>query len=228
MEYLKKKVEIIISSDGSHTLFLPEMDETYHSTHGAIQEAQHVFIKHGVEHYIKENPTITEVNILEIGMGTGLNVFLTLLFAIQYPDISFHIHTIEAYPLEWELVSQLNYCDELEVSNDLFQEIHKQEWGVRSQILPNVQLIKEQVLLEVFDTNTAVDIVFFDAFAPSRQAEMWTVEQLSKAITPIKAKGELITYCANGQFKRNLKSLNLEVVGLPGPPGKREITRGVK
>ncbi len=228
MKYLDKKVELITSSDGSHTLFLPDMDETYHSTHGAIQEAQHVFIKYGIEHLLQNDLSFKKISILEVGMGTGLNVYLTLLFASEYPEISFNIHTIEAYPLEWELVSQLNYCDQLETSKELFESIHKQEWGVSVQLLSNVELTKEVVLLEDFQSDKEFDIVFFDAFAPSRQAEMWTVVQLSKAIQPIKVGGELITYCANGQFKRNLKALELEVVPLPGPPGKREITRGIK
>jgi len=228
MEYLKKKVELIISSDGSHTLFLPDIDETYHSTHGAIQEAQHVFIRNGIQHYIDQNPTSKVINLLEVGMGTGLNIFLTLLLASDHPNILFNIHTIEAFPLEWDLVSQLNYCNELQVSTELFEKIHNQEWGSEIKILPNVNLTKEHVLLSQFSPTNLFGIVFFDAFAPNRQPDMWTIHQLEKVVKLLEKEGELITYCANGQFKRNLKTLKMEVVSLQGPPGKREITRGIK
>lgn len=224
---MKRKIEIIASDDGSSTIFLPEMNETYHSTHGALQESQHVFIKKGLSYLADKQDNIT---ILEIGFGTGLNALLTYLFATQRTN-KLSYHTLEPFPLEADIVAQLNYpqCITKKGVDKLFQELHVSDWNVQNTLHPNFTFYKyEQKLEEFTQLSKSVDLMYFDAFAPSRQADMWTLEQIERVANVMKPGGILVTYCANGQFKRNLKALDFELEMLDGPPGKREMTRAVK
>lgn len=225
----KREVQIIETEDGSHSLYVPSLNETYHSFHGAIRESQHVFIQKGLDHWLVENDG-RNVRILEIGFGTGLNALLSIDYALTN-SVNIFYHTLEPFPLEEHIVKQLNYPAFL-AGNSLehyFKQIHAASWNIPVQIEPVFTIQKELTKLENFDAaKESFDLVFFDAFAPNKQAELWTVEMLEKVYQHLGYGGVLVTYCAKGQLKRDLKSLGFEVETLPGPPGKKEMVRGVK
>lgn len=214
-----------LTADGSHTLYVEGLDETYHSKHGAIQEAEHVFISAGLDYFTELN-----LNVLEVGFGTGLNTFLTLLSA-QKKNIKVNYTGIEAYPLSDEIIQQLNYTDELNSTKEeqeLFQKLHEVEWESVQKITPYFNLIKWEVDLTEFKAEQQFDLIYFDAFGPRVQPEMWTKEIFEKMYTALNPNGILVTYCAKGSVKRTLKEVGFEIEALPGPPGKREMTRAVK
>ena len=217
------KREIIVTNDGSNSLYIPEMDETYHSVHGAIQEARHVFIENGLKLVDK-----SEINVFEVGFGTGLNAFLSAQFSSDSNcDISYH--TIEAFPVEVELVNSLNYKDLISEDSSLFNRIHSVDWEIESAITETFKLIKIEAKMESFQPKMAFyHIVFFDAFGPRVQSEMWSILILQKMYDCLMPKGKLVTYCAQGQFKRDLKAIGFEVKTVSGPPGKREMTIAIK
>ena len=221
---MKYSHEIIKSEDGSNTLFVPELNETYHSTHGAVQEARHVFFKMGLDFLLDKG--YKSVSVFEIGFGTGLNAILAYEYALEN-NIEISYTTIEAFPVNVELADKLNYFEFIDIKyQPIFYEMHSCEWELEHQLNEGFIFSKHQIKLEdVQSLRTKKDIVFFDAFAPSRQAEMWTVEQLERVRNQMNTISVLVTYCANGQFKRNLKQLDFKVTGVPGPPGKREMTR---
>lgn len=219
------KKEIIISKDGSHTLFVPELNETYHSTHGAHQEAVHVFIKSGLE-YLKEKK---EINVYEIGFGTGLNAFLTAIYAIENKT-KINYQTIEAFPLDVTITSKLNYIESVdEKFKSIFSKLHETEWGNWIDVNQYYTFKKmHQKLENTLSLDKKADIVFFDAFAPNHQEELWTVESLSKVANCTNEGGVFVTYCSQGQFRRNLKEAGFEVSKITGPSGKREMVRAFK
>jgi len=206
-------IRIITTSDGSHSLLNTELDETYHSRHGALQESLHVFIKNGLEVL-----DLDEINIFEVGFGTGLNA---LLAAQSNKKINYT--SIEAFPLPEEVYSQLNY-----EPRTLLQDLHRAAWNFKSQIL-NLSLTKLHTTLEAVQLPpNHFNIIFFDAFAPSKQPSMWELPMLKKVCDSLTQGGLFVTYCAKGQLKRDLRSLGLEVETLPGPPGKKEMVRARK
>jgi tRNA U34 5-methylaminomethyl-2-thiouridine-forming methyltransferase MnmC len=216
-------IRIIESADGSHTLYHPALNETYHSTHGALQESTHVFIEAGLEPQL---PRQDRLQILEVGFGTGLNAWLTLQKATshQHPIL---FHTLEPYPIEETLYSKLNYTGEAEKS--LFLQMHQCAWETEVALTPYFTIRKIQQTLEVYEAPESVyDLIYFDAFAPSKQAEVWVLSNIEKIYRMVRPGGVLVSYCARGQFKRDLKAAGFEVETLPGPPGKKEMTRGVK
>jgi tRNA U34 5-methylaminomethyl-2-thiouridine-forming methyltransferase MnmC len=219
-------MELKTTADGSHTLFVPELNETYHSVHGAIQESQHVFIKNGL-HYFNNKETIS---ILEIGFGTGLNALLTLL-AIENSSQKVDYISLEKFPLPNELVQQLNYPTQLKLDTDqkkIFNHLYICEWNALTPITNNFNLLKIDKDLADFQYETIFDIVYFDAFAPEKQAELWISEIFLKIYDFLKPKGILVTYCAKGVVKRTIKFVGFQLETLPGPPGKREMIRAVK
>ena len=218
------KRKLTTTSDGSSTIYIPEMDEHYHSSHGAIQEARHVFIKHGLQPL--ESDTI---RIFEMGFGTGLNALLTYQFAHEHGKTIEYIG-IEAFPVEDELIEGLNYVNEIDPKlEDVFNKIHAVNWNEFVEISPFFKLKKVQQKLEEFiPESKTIDLVYYDAFGPRAQEEMWDKNLLEKMYDLLFEDGVLVSYCAKGQFKRDLKSLGLTVEALPGPPGKREMTRGTK
>lgn len=220
-----EKKELKITEDGSHTLFIPGLNETYHSSHGAIQESIHVFIDAGLK-YINNK----EINVLEIGFGTGLNAFLTLLEANK-TEANINYTSLEAYPLEMSLVRQLNYTSELKLDDYiacLYNKMHEVEWGSLQSITNEFKLKKLKIKLDDFETIEKYDVIYFDAFAPQIQPEMWTVSVLEKMYNCLNANGVLVTYCAKGIVKRALKEVGFKLESIPGPPGKREMTRAHK
>lgn len=220
--------QFLVTGDGSHTLFLPELNETYHSTHGAIRESEHVFIENGLEYFADLN-TSKIINVFEIGFGTGLNALLSVLFSERH-KIPVGYESIEAYPLSIDEAQKLNYPKLISEGDaqEVFNKIHEASWDESVAITADFTLkkiknvIQDQALVREFD------VCFFDAFAPSKQPDMWEREILEKIYDAMVIGGVFVTYCAKGQLKRDLRSIGFEVETLPGPPGKKEMVRGIK
>lgn len=218
------KREIIETSDGSKTIFIPEMNENYHSGHGAYQEAMHVFIEHGIRSLNKK-----ELKIFEMGFGTGLNALLSLDESIRN-GYTISYTGIEAYPVELDHAFQMEYEQFVDArSASLFKSMHLAEWGIEHELSSAFRFKKLHERIEDHQPERLLfDLLFFDAFGPRAQAEMWEMPILEKMHDMLKTEGLLVTYCAKGQFKRDLKSLGFEVHAVPGPPGKREMTQAFK
>ena len=215
-------VEVRISEDGSTTFYRADLDEHYHSVHGAIQESNHIFIQAG----LKQLPH-KELTILEVGFGTGLNALLTWL---QAPQKTILYHTLERYPLSPDMVSKINYSQCLQNSEAqlFFDRMHQAPWDKLYPITPNFSLLKMKQDLLTYRPDTLFDLIYFDAFGPDKQPELWTpqvFENLSRATHP---GGILTTYSVKGTVKRALKSAGFAIEKIPGPPGKREIIRATK
>lgn len=224
-----KELEIITTSDGSHSLLNTTLNETYHSLHGAIQESAHVFIKSGFDYFIQLSKP-QQISILEVGFGTGLNALMTLQSSLQ-ADIPVHYTTLEAYPINSETAQLLNYSRLLNFLNvdHYFLRLHEGPWE-KEQVMEKNFYIKK-LKSKIQDTNflpSSFDLIYFDAFAPSKQPEMWEMNVMQKIIAAMKPGAVFVTYCAKGQLKRDLKSLGLIVETLPGPPGKKEMVRATK
>jgi len=217
---------LIETQDGSHSLMSGAFGVSYHSRYGAIQESLHVFIKAGLHWKALKSK---QLRILEIGFGTGLNAYLTMLEAARL-GLDIYYETIEAYPISVEQAATLNYPQFLqpEESPTLFMELHRAPFGEKIVITRHFQLQKQQMQFENIQHKDAFDLVFFDAFAPDSQPESWEQPMLQKVYEALKKDGIMVTYCAKGYVKRNLKAVGFQVEALPGPPGKREMTRGVK
>lgn len=220
-------LKVIETQDGSHSLLNESMNETYHSTHGAIQESLHVFIKNGL-HFLLEKKDRPEITILEIGFGTGLNALLALRESLK-GEVKIRYTTVEAFPVAQQFIAQLNYADQLNLNPAQFLELHQVDWNKVVTITPTFDIEKrEGTVQEMNFEDEAYDLVFFDAFAPNKQPEMWEKLLLQKIFQAMKEESVFVTYCAKGQFKRDLKSVGFKVETLPGPPGKREMVRGLK
>lgn len=220
------QLKVIITSDGSHSLYHPDLRETYHSTHGAITESQHVFIQKGLVYRVAEG--LKKLSVLEVGFGTGLNALLTMDFVRQHQELDITYHTLEPFPLPSELVSQLNYTDISDFEAEDFKALHSCAWDRPNDLLSNFHFLKIKNRLEEMPTNIFYDVVFFDAFAPNKQEEVWSSDLLVKVYEMMNPSGVYVTYCAQGQLKRDLKSIGFTVETLEGPPGKKEMTRAVK
>lgn len=217
-------LRIITTKDGSSSLWNESLDETYHSRHGAVTESQHVFLQNGLLPFLSQ---YSSIQILEVGFGTGLNALLTLQVALSHPQTHLSYTTLEPYPVPYHIVEQLNYADMS--LQPFFLSLHHVQWGEVKNILPNFHFLKLKTKLEdVILQPNFYQVVYFDAFAPTKQPEMWQIAQFTKLFAAIAPKGVLVTYCAQGQFKRSLKQAGFCVEALPGPPGKREMTRGLK
>lgn len=218
------KKEILKTTDGSYTLYVPELDETYHSTNGALQESIHVFIEAGLKF-----SQLKKASILEIGFGTGLNA-LTTFNEVQKSALNIAYTSIEAFPLSWNEVVKLNYLalDNFEGYTVPFKEMHTCEWGKRYSINSNFSLRKMNLKLQDVQFENEFDLIYFDAFAPQIQPELWTEAVFTRMYKALKPSGILVTYCAKGSVKRALKSVGFELQSIPGPPGKREMSRALK
>jgi len=223
------KREIIITSDGSTTIHIPEWNEQYHSKHGAIQEAKHVFIKKGLKFYNAENEfeLNNEIAILEIGFGTGLNAFITLLEA-QNQKVNYV--GVEAYPVANDEIQKLNYVKALDAENfnKEFQKIHETSWETKHDITPNFSLTKRQQFFEDITDKDTFNLIYFDAFGARVQPDLWTENIFKKMFDALKSDGVLVTYAAKGSVRRAMQSVGFSVERLEGPPGKREMLRAVK
>jgi tRNA U34 5-methylaminomethyl-2-thiouridine-forming methyltransferase MnmC len=220
------KKEIIVSKDGSHTLNIPEMNETYHSTNGALTESRHVFIDKGIN-----KVTNNEINIFEVGFGTGLNAITTLEWLTKNSDRKVIYHSIEAFPVSPDLIEQLNYNQlfDFDKSADIYTRLHQVKWEEQIVITSQFELLKIHKKLENHSLNQDYyDCIYFDAFAPNKQGELWELKILKKCYQSLKIGGRFVTYCAKGQLKRDLKALGFSIKMEPGPPGKREMTTAIK
>jgi tRNA U34 5-methylaminomethyl-2-thiouridine-forming methyltransferase MnmC len=220
------KTIIKTTDDGSHTLYVPEMDEHYHSTHGAIQESMHVYIDAGLRHCTK-----ADINLLEVGFGTGLNAFLTLLEA-EKSEKQIRYTTLELYPIPEASIAQLNFSDMVDSSRrDSFIKLHTAQWEEWVQISPFFWLKKRKMDLRdllLSAQEEQQDLIYFDAFAPEKQPEMWGQEIFDVLFSLSSDHALLTTYCAKGVVRRMLQSAGYIVERLPGPSGKREILRAKK
>ncbi len=215
------KREIIITSDGSTTIHLPELNEQYHSKHGAINEAKHVFIKNGLDIIPSD-----EISILEIGFGTGLNCFITFLET----EKKINYVGVEAYPVDENEIKKLNYTSELNADDckDVFEKIHNVSWEEKHEITNNFSLIKRKQFFKDIEDKNTFNLIYFDAFGARVQPELWTEEIFKKMFDALKPNGVLVTYSAKGSVRRAMQSVGFLVERLEGPPGKREMLRGTK
>lgn len=222
------KREIITTADGSSTIHIPEWNEQYHSKHGAIQEANHVFIAKGLTYYLQKEKT-RSVSILEIGFGTGLNAFITALEAEKY-QLTIDYNGIEAYPISSEEIKKLNYNSQFsEASSEkIFNTIHTVAWEKTEKISANFRLKKEQLFFEEITKKNTCDLIYFDAFGARVQPDLWNEAIFQKMYDALNAGGVLVTYSAKGSVKRAMKAVGFLVEKLPGPPGKREMLRAEK
>ena len=210
---------IITTEDGSQSIYVEGMNEHYHSTHGALQESLHIFINNGLKLCTKKS-----VSILEIGLGTGLNVLVTLKDAMS-SGLHIHFHSLEKYPLVADEYSKLHFDSLLgEETDDYLKTIHTSEWDCDVKVLPDFILHKTLIDLLDWQPSHCYDVVYFDAFAPDKQPDLWTEKVFRKIYLAMNDGGVLSTYCAKGQVKRNLKAAGFIIESKPGPPGKREIT----
>lgn len=219
------KRELVKTADGSTTIYIPEWNEHYHSSHGALQEAQHVFIKHGL------NPKTEDyLTIFEMGFGTGLNALLTY-FASEKRNQYIHYIGLEAFPPTTEEIDAMNYTSFTSDpdAEDVFQKMHRHDWNAAREISEHFVLEKINQSIQQLELKPeSIDLCFYDAFGPRVQPELWSKEIFEKIFSWMSVDGVLVTYCAKGQVKRDLKAAGFEVEALPGPPGKREMTRAVK
>lgn len=212
------------TADGVATLYIPQMDEHYHSVKGALTEAQHVYIESAFG-----ATTLRHVLLLEMGFGTGLNAFLTLLEA-EKQGRTVRYTTLELYPLPFETVMQLGYAEAIAPeAAPYFEAIHRCEWGKEVAITPHFTLCKQQVDLLQYRSDKPIDVVYFDAFAPEKQPELWSETLFATLYNQMNSGGVLTTYCAKGEVRRRLQRAGFVVERLAGPPnGKREILRATR
>lgn len=219
------KREIIITEDGSTSIYLPEMNETYHSKFGAIQEANHVFIKNGLDLF----PDNNSISILEIGFGTGLNAIITLLEA-EKRNLKIDYVGIEAYPVSIEEMQQLNYTQTLNANNKQvdFEKIHTSEWGKMVEITNHFKIEKRKQFFDDIKDVNKYDLIYFDAFGFPVQPDLWSEEIFEIMYKSLKNKGILTTYACRTTIKKAMQKVGFQTEKLPGAPGKREMLRAVK
>lgn len=217
-------LKIISTNDGSKTLKITEWNEHYHSTHGAISEAQHVYIKNGLNFTDSQ-----EISIFEMGFGTGLNTFLSYLYGREHQRI-INYYAIEKEPLSLELVNQLDYVDLLGSFSEkyIFNKLHTISWNKLTEISTHFYLFKIHNTIQEHVFKTSFDLIFYDAFGFRVQPELWQKDIFYKLVKTLNRGGVLVTYCAKGEVKRILKSLGMQVESLAGPPGKREMIRAIR
>ncbi len=222
------KREIRTTKDGSVTIHLPEWNEQYHSMHGAINEAQHVFIQMGLDFFVSSESYVDQqISILEIGFGTGLNAFLTSLFS-EANDLIIHYTGVEAYPVATSEIKQLNYPELLNASVDDFQRLHEVSWENAVEISSRFTLCKRKQFFSEINDKETFHIIYFDAFGARVQPELWTQPIFQAMYEALLPNGVLVTYSAKGSVRRAMQAVGFTVERLPGPPGKRHMLRGVK
>ena len=216
--------ELQITADGSHTLYIPAMDEHYHSVNGALQESRHIFIEAGLHALEKDF-----IRIMEVGFGTGLNAFLTLKDVELSQAHHIDYHTVELYPLPLDTIRALNYGELIwPERKELFLALHEAEWNVTVPVTEFFELHKIQGDSNRGALPNRLDLIYFDAFAPDKQPDMWNQEIFNRLYASTTGGGVLTTYCAKGVVRRMMKEAGYSVERIPGPPGKREMLRAVK
>ena len=224
---------IITTKDGSHSLFTEQFQEIYHSTNGAIQESTHVFIQAGLEYALQQFQPFSSENLLkifEVGFGTGLNALLTIIES-QKRNVPVYYETIEKYPVATEVAVQLNYSSLLgfEKHNEVFNTLHTLSWNTFHPINPLFSFKKNAADFTAFKLPAAqFHIIYFDAFAPENQPEMWTLEAMKNLYNALLPNGCLVSYSSKSVFRKTLMAAGFKVEKLPGPYGKREMVRAIK
>jgi tRNA U34 5-methylaminomethyl-2-thiouridine-forming methyltransferase MnmC len=223
---------IITTKDGSHSLFSEQYDEIYHSGNGAIQESTHVFINSGFQYALRtfQPWPETALKIFEVGFGTGLNALLTYIAALQN-DVEIYYETIERYPVPVGVINQLNYSVMLEGDKhrDIYHALHLYPWNEVHDIAPFFKFKKmEDSFLSFEPQSNYFHLIYFDAFAPENQPEMWTLEMMRKIYDALVPNGIMVSYCSKSVFRKTLIEAGFTVEKLPGPPGKREMVRAIK
>lgn len=215
------QAKIVQTADGSSSVYIPKFDELYHSVNGAISESAHVFIETGLKQINKP-----KINIFEMGYGTGLNFILSFL---QAKNKNIEYHAIEAYPLDIDIIEQLNYPELLKLSDEETNQFYNFHFTKSSKVITkDFSLTKTICKLSEYSPNVLFDLIYFDAFGPEAQPELWTQNIFEKLFDMMNPKGILTTYCAKGAIRRTMQSSGFKVERLPGPPGKREMLRARK
>ena len=223
---MKRKRTLIITDDGSSTIFDSITGDHYHSTHGAEQEARHVFIEMGLIKCLEQK---NELQILEVGLGTGLNLILTVEHSLNRSEIKISYTGLEPFPVVKEHYSLLSFKSlKNEEIQKIFNRIHESEFNKEIHLTPSFLFEKKEIKLKEFKTEKSYDLIYYDAFGPRYQPEMWGIESVERIYSLMKPNACLVTYCAQGAFRRNLEALGLKVERLPGPPGKREMIRAFR
>ncbi len=218
--------KIINTDDNSHTIQINNSSVTFHSTKGAIQESNHVFISAGLKWYAEKFPGNTNIRIFEVGFGTGLNALLTATIAKNFA-LNIEYQSIDLYPLSKEVYNRLNFAQIL-VEEKLYYKIMTATWNEEIQITDFFNLLKINTDFQSFISREGFDVVYFDAFAPEDQPELWTEEVFKKVFHFLNKCGVLVTYCSKSIVRKRLENAGFSVTKLPGPPGKREIIRAIK
>jgi len=219
--------EIVSNTEGLKTLYRKDIDETYHSVHGAVIESKHVFIESGLNFGLNQTQ-LTEIKILEIGFGTGLNAMLTLLES-EKQNFNCIYHSLETIPLSYDLVKMLDYNANWTIEqNSDFIKLHTCFWNKEEEITPRFTIKKIEQGLELFEPKESYNLIYFDAFGPDKQAELWTLELFQKLFNCLQENGILVTYSAKGDVRRNLQAVGFKVEKIAGPPHKRHMLRAIK
>lgn len=218
------KREILITADGSTTIRIPDWDENYHSSHGAIQEAKHVFMANGLDLFKNQ----TEISILEIGFGTGLNAFITFLETQNKEKVNYV--GVEAYPIAQEEVMQMNYPSELKAISftSIFEKLHCCDWEQEETIATHFKFTKRQQLFQDIEDKNQYNLIYFDAFGFPLQPELWSELIFKKMFDALLPNGVLVTYACRTTIKNAMITAGFAIEKLPGAPGKREMLRATK
>lgn len=223
--HLNTNRKIVLTADGSKSIFLKDTNVQYHSKHGAILEAQHVFIKSGLHYILDQN--VEPISIFEMGFGTGLNSLLTNIEA-QKLNLKIDYTAIEAFPVELEEALQLNYPEQLTCSAKDFKSLHEQDFNKWNQLNSNFNFRKILGLFQDFTTKYQFNLIYYDAFGATAQPELWSQDITDQLFRILKKNGVVVTYSVKGSFRRSLLKSGFTVQKIPGPPGKREMLRAIK
>lgn len=220
------KREIITTTDGSTTVQIPDLNVTYHSKHGAVQESMHVFIHAGL-YTALEVPHQHSLHIFEMGFGTGLNALLSAIIANE-KKINIEYTAVELYPLTSEEIMRLNFFDTLSFPPQLFEQIHQCVWNEKKQITDQFTLKKIKADFKTFTPAQQYHLIYFDAFSPGTQPELWTQTIFEKLYGMLYPNGILVTYCSKSEVRRAMVAAGFTVNKVPGPHGKREMVKAIK
>ena len=225
----RNTIRLADTKDTSHTLFSEQFGVTYHSIHGAVTESEHVFIRAGLGHYIHSHPGLHQLSVFEMGFGSGLNALLTYLFGLS-EKLPIAYCGVEQYPLSMETVGQLNYPQILGLSPGQVSVFHRMHAENTFSLTTPCRFSFQKMICSIADCtpDQKFDVVFYDAFAPDAQPELWTDSIFSRLFGQMSAGGILVTYCAKGDVRRAMLSAGFSVERIPGPPGKREMIRATK
>jgi len=216
-------LEVFRTDDGSVSVRIVEWDECYHSRRGALQESEHVYVRNGFDAWLQHHPRSRTISVFEMGFGTGLNALLTVRASLRHPSLKVDYRSIEIDPLPEDIRRKLDYATPSE--QELFDQLHAAAFGLRTELNMNFSLTKFRSSVLEFVPDETFDVIYFDAFGPRAQPELWTVELLGKVCNWLSPGGFLVTYCAKGVVKRAFREAGFVVEALPGPRGKREMIR---